>query len=104
MTNENKFRHETVTHCNSGAAEFLALAEELGIDLGAMVDPRTELSFAMARRKCSQCTSKAKCRQALRQRIVTLSEVAPFCPTVDLFVELLRRQPYGRVRRRPRGR
>jgi len=45
-----------------------------------------------------------KCRQALRQRIVTLSEVAPFCPTVDLFVELLRRQPYGRVRRRPRGR
>ena len=49
MTNENKFRHETVTHCNSGAAEFLALAEELGIDLGAMVDPRTELSFAMAR-------------------------------------------------------
>jgi len=53
MTNESKFRHETVTHCNSGAAEFLALAEELGI---------------------------------------------------DLFVELLRRQPYGRVRRRPRGR
>jgi hypothetical protein len=44
MTNESKFRHETVTHCNSGAAEFLALAEELGIDLGAMVDPpRTEL-------------------------------------------------------------
>ena len=46
MTNESKFRHETVTHCNSGAAEFLALAEELGIDLGAMVDPRTELSCA----------------------------------------------------------
>src|SRR6516225_2542486 len=84
MTNESKFRHETVTHCNSGAAEFLALAEELGIDLGAMVDPRTELSFAMARRKCSQCTSKAKC--TLRQRIVTLSEVAPFCPAMDLFV------------------
>ena len=102
MTNESKFRHETVTHCNSGAAEFLALAEELGIDLGAMVDPRTELSFAMARRKCSQCTSKAKC--TLRQRIVTLSEVAPFCPAMDLFVELLRRQPYGRVRRRPRRR
>ena len=104
MTNESKFRYETVTHCNSGAAEFLALAEELGINPDAMVDPRTELSFAMARRKCSQCTSKEKCRQALRQRIVTLSEVAPFCPTVDLFVELLRRQPYGRVRSRPRGR
>ena len=44
MTNESKFRHETVTQCNSGAVEFLALAEELGIDLGAMVDPhRTEL-------------------------------------------------------------
>jgi len=99
MTNESKFRNETVAHRNSGAAEFLALAEELGIDLGAMVDPRTELSFAMARRKCSQCTSKEKCRQALRQRIATLSEIAPFCPTVDLFVELLRRQPYGRAKK-----
>jgi hypothetical protein len=97
MTNESQLRSETVTHRNSGAAEFLALAEELGIDPGAMVDPRTELSFAIARRKCGQCTSKEKCRQAPRQRIVTLGDVAPFCPSVDLFVELLRRQPYGRV-------
>jgi hypothetical protein len=63
-----------------GEPEFLALAEDLGIDPGARVDPRTELSFAMARRKCSKCTSKKKCRQALRQRGVTLSEVASFYP------------------------
>ena len=58
MTSESKLRDETVRHRHSGAAEFLALAEELGNDPGAMVDPRTELSFAMARRKCSTCPSK----------------------------------------------
>ena len=96
MTSESKLRDETVRHGHSGAAEFLALAEELGIDPNAMVDPRTELSFAMARRKCGTCPSKEECRQAMRQRVVTLSEVALFCPFVDLFVDLLRRQPYGR--------
>src|SRR6516165_2420429 len=96
MTSESKLSDETVRHGHSGAAEFLALAEELGIDPSAMVDPRTELSFAMARRKCSICPSKEECRQAMRQRVVTLSEVALFCPFVDLFVDLLRRQPYGR--------
>jgi hypothetical protein len=97
MTNESKFRDDGVTHRHSGEAEFSALAEELGIDPGAKVDPRTELSFAMARRRCSKCTSKEKCRQALRQRVVTLSEIAPFCPSTDVLVDLLRRQPYGRI-------
>ena len=102
MTSESKLRDETVRHRHSGATEFLALAEELGIDPGAMVDPRTELSFAMARRKCGTCPSKEECRQALRQRVVTLSEVAPFCPFVDLFADLLFRQPYGRRARADR--
>ena len=93
MTNESK----SEAHGHSGQAEFLALAENLGIDPGAMVDPRTEMIFAMARRRCSVCTSKERCRQALRQRVATLSDVAPFCPSVDLLVDLLRRQPYGRV-------
>jgi hypothetical protein len=53
MTNESTFRDETVTHRHCGEAEFFALAEKLGIDPGAMVGPRTELSFAMARRNCS---------------------------------------------------
>jgi len=34
----------------------------------------------MARRECGRCASKEKCRQALRQGIVTLGDVAPFCP------------------------
>src|SRR5262249_51163837 len=34
----------------------------------------------VARRACGRCTSKEKCRQALRQGIVTLGEVGPFCP------------------------
>jgi hypothetical protein len=97
MTNDSKLRDETVTRRHSGEAEFWALVEDLGIDLNAMVDPRTELSFAMARRRCRNCTSKEKCREALRQRVATLSDVAPFCPSVDLLVDLLRRQPYGRV-------
>jgi hypothetical protein len=97
MTNEGKFRDDTVTHRHSGEAEFLALAENFGIDPSAMVDPRTELSFAVARRRCSRCASKEKCRRALRQRVVTLSEVAPFCPSTDVLVDLLRRQPYGRI-------
>jgi hypothetical protein len=61
------------------------------------------LRLAKAVRKCSQWTSKEKCRQVMRQRIVTLGEVAPFCPSVDLFVELLGRQPYGRVGKSLRG-
>jgi hypothetical protein len=93
MTNESK----SEAHGHSGQAEFLALSENLGIDPGAMVDPRTEMIFAMARRRCSVCTSKERCRQALRQRVVTLSEVAPFCPSTDVLVDLLRRQPYGRI-------
>ena len=100
MTSESK----SEAHGHSGQAEFLALVENLGIDLDAMVDPRTEMIFAMARRRCSVCTSKERCRQALRQRVVTLSEVARFCPSTDVFVDLLRRQPYGRpqwLRARP---
>jgi hypothetical protein len=92
MTNESK----SEAHGHSGQAEFLALVENLGIDPGAMVDPRTEMIFAMARRGCSACTSKEKCRRALRQRVVTFSDVARFCPSADVFVDLLRRQPYGR--------
>jgi hypothetical protein len=91
MTNQNKLCDETVTYRHSGEAEFWALAEDLGIDAGAMVDPRIELSFAMARRRCKKCTSK---EQALQQRVVTLSKVAPFCPSTDVLFDLLRRQPY----------
>jgi hypothetical protein len=29
MTNKSKFRHEMVTHCNSGAAEFLRSPKNL---------------------------------------------------------------------------
>ena len=97
MTNESTLRDDGVARRHSGEAEFLALAESLGIDPGAMVDPRTELSFAMARRDCSKCISKERCRQALCQRVVRLSEIAPFCPSTDVLVDLLRRQPYGRI-------
>ena len=51
MTNDSKFCDETVTRRHSAEAEFWALVADLGIDLNAMVDPRTELSFAMARRR-----------------------------------------------------
>ena len=101
MTNDSKFCDETVTRRHSAEAEFWALVADLGIDLNAMVDPRTELSFAMARRSCGTCSSKEKCREALRQRVVTLSDVAAFCPCVDVFVDLLRRQPYDRGGRSP---
>ena len=100
MTNDSKFCDETVTRRHSAEAEFWALVAGLGIDLNAMVDPRTELSFAMARRRCGTCSSKEKCREA-RQRVVTLSDVAAFCPSVDVFVDLLRCQPYDRGGRRP---
>ena len=93
MTNDSKFCDETVTRRHFAEAGFWVLVEDLGIDLNVMVDPRTELSFAMARRSCGTCSSKEKCRKALRQRVVTLSDVAAFCPSVDVFVDLLRRQP-----------
>ena len=101
MTNDSKFCDETVTRRHSAEAEFWALVAELGIDLNAMVDPRTELSFATARHSCGTCSSKEKCRKALRPRVVTLSDVAAFCPSVDVFVDLLRCQPHGRGGRSP---
>jgi hypothetical protein len=96
MTNDSKFCDETVTRRHSAEAEFWVLVADLSIALNAMVDPRTELSFAMARRSCGTCSSKEKCRKALRPRVVTLSDVAAFCPSVDVFVDLLRRQPHDR--------
>jgi hypothetical protein len=92
MKNESPFSNERAIHRRSADAEFLALAEEVGIDPGAWVDPRTELSFAMARRDCGKCTSKEKCRQTLCRRVVKLGEIAAFCPNAEVLVDLLRRQ------------
>ena len=92
MKSEGTLSDERVTHRRWADAEFLALAEEFGIDPGAMVDPRTELSFAMARRDCANCASKERCRQALSRRVVILGEIAPFCPNAEALVDLLRRQ------------
>ena len=101
MINDSKFCDETVTRRHSAEAEFWALVADLGIDLNAMVNPRTELSFAMARRRCGTCSSKEKCQEALRQRGAALSDVVAFCPSVDVFVELLRCQPHDRGGRSP---
>jgi Family of unknown function (DUF6455) len=92
MKNASTFSNERVTRRHRADAEFLALAEQLGIDSGAMVHPGTELIFAMARRDCGKCTSKEKCRQALDRRPVRLSQIAPFCPNAEVIVDLLRRQ------------
>src|SRR6516225_4419439 len=102
MTNDSKFCDETVTRRHSAEAEFWALVAGLGIDLNAMVDPRTELSFAMARRRCGTCSSKEKCREA-RQRVVTLSQVAAFCPSVDVFALPTIRSQWSLVRSRARS-
>lgn len=77
----------------SNTLEFVHLASRAGIDLSAMVDPRTELSFAVACRICRTCTSKEKCRRALRESNAPLSSVASFCPCADVLVELMSRLP-----------
>ena len=77
----------------SNTLEFVAVASRAGIDLSAMVDPRTELSFAVACRICRTCTSKEKCRRALRESNAPLSSVAAFCPCADVLVELMSRLP-----------
>jgi hypothetical protein len=77
----------------SNTLEFVAVASRAGIDLSAMVDPRTELSFAVACRICRTCASKDKCRRALRESNAPLSSVASFCPCADMLVELMSRLP-----------
>ena len=77
----------------SNTLEFVSVASRAGIDLGAMIDPRTELSFAVACRICRACTSKEKCRRTLRESNTPLSSVASFCPCADVLVELMHRQP-----------
>jgi hypothetical protein len=94
---------KTVTHPYCADTEVFALTEKLGIDPDAIVHPRTELSFAIARRRCGKCTSKERCQQASCGPIVTLNEVATFCPSADLLVELLCRQPMATSRRRSKG-
>jgi len=81
----------------SNALEFVSVASRAGIDLSAMVDPRTELSFAVACRICGTCTSKEKCRLALRQSNAPLSSVTSFCPCADMLVELMFWQPSLRL-------
>jgi Family of unknown function (DUF6455) len=80
-------------HYQSNALEFVSVASRAGIDLSAMVDPRTELSFAVACRICRTCTSKEKCRRALRESNTPLSSVTSFCPCADVLVELMSRLP-----------
>ena len=79
--------------------EFVHLASRAGIDLSAMVDPRTELSFAVACRICRTCSSKEKCRRALRESNAPLSSIASFCPCADVLVELMSRLPAKRAGR-----
>jgi uncharacterized protein DUF6455 len=80
----------------SNTLEFVAVASRAGIDWSAMVDPRTELSFAVACRICRTCTSKEKCRRALRESNAPLSSIASFCPCADVLVELMSRLPARR--------
>ena len=77
----------------SNTLELVSVASRAGIDLSAMVDPRTELSFAVACRICGTCTWKEKCRRALRESNAPLSGVTSFCPCADLLVELMFWQP-----------
>jgi hypothetical protein len=78
--------------CGPGRSEFLVLAEQLGIDPGAMADPRTELSFAMAHRRCAECKSKEQCRRAIREGRALMSAVASFCPSAEVLFDLAGRQ------------
>ena len=72
--------------------EFLALAERVGLDLSAMADPRTELSFAMARRRCNECNVKEKCRRVMCEARAPMGAVASFCPSADVLFDLASRQ------------
>jgi hypothetical protein len=83
----------------SNVLEFVSVASLAGLDLSAMVDPRTELSFAVACRICRTCTSREKCRRALRESNAPLSSVASFCPCADVLVELMHRLPGHRPAR-----
>lgn len=66
--------------------ELLVLIDKLGIDPGIMIDPLSELSFAMARQLCSTCPAKKECRQALCRADATLIAMAPFCPNIATLV------------------
>jgi hypothetical protein len=79
--------------------ELLMLCEKQGIDPSVAIDPRTELIFAIASRNCAKCPAKDKCRQVLCRPVVALSSVAPFCPNIDLLVDLRCRQAGGDVQR-----
>jgi hypothetical protein len=81
----------------SSAFEFVSVASRAGIDLSAIVDPRTELSFAVACRICGTCRAKEKCRRELRESNAPLSSITSFCPCADLLVELMYWQPSLRL-------
>jgi hypothetical protein len=87
----------TLSTYQSGAGEFRILSGRFGIDPSVMVDPRTELSFAVARRRCSNCAAKQICRIAMRRPHLHLRAVAAFCPNADVLVELMGRQPGSRA-------
>jgi hypothetical protein len=82
-----------------GERELLTLIEKLGIDPGVMVAPRTELSFAIARRMCGKCAAKERCRQVLCRSDGILGSIAAFCPNTEAFVDWLSRQSIGAAER-----
>jgi hypothetical protein len=73
--------------------EFIGIARKLNIDLGAAVDPQTELEFAEACRRCTTCGAKDKCHRALAGSFSPLRALQHVCPNVEVFVDLLCRQP-----------
>ena len=66
-----------------GEAEFHALSERLGIDLGTAIDRRLGFVVAAARSACRGCEAKPQCRLALALPRLALGDVAPFCPNAE---------------------
>ena len=66
---------DVATAHQSGAGELMELAGRIGIAADEIVDPATELTFALARRRCGTCVAKQRCRLAMQKPGAWIADV-----------------------------
>ena len=82
----------------SGPIYMHEMMERLGIEPGGGAAPSLSLSYATAFHRCEACLSKQACRDWLDRMLASVAFAPRFCPSAEIFFELLVDQPSAWIR------
>jgi hypothetical protein len=74
------------------------MMERLGIEPGGGAVPSLSLSYTAAFHRCETCLSKQTCRDWLDRTPASVAFAPRFCPSAEIFFELLVDQPSAWIR------